>query len=101
MNLEPEGIKVLVLPEAVEEMTAGGLYVPPVAKDAKERENTRGTVIAIGPHAECVFGEGDNPDIMKVGDEIIYPKYGGCLIRHDKIDYRLINEEDVLARIKK
>jgi len=95
MRLRPEGVKVLVLPKKVEEKTEGGIWRPEVVKEAEQVAATEGTIVAIGPAAALEFYDGP----AKVGDRIMYAKYGGAQVKFEDANYRIINDEDVLLRI--
>ena len=99
--LYPEGTKVLIKPDTVEEMTEGGLYIPEIARESQRIAMTRGTIEAIGPLAEIRFPEdGDLDGITKRagkrGDRVLFAKYGGSSYRRGGVEYRLIQDQDVL-----
>lgn len=95
MNLEAEGVKLIVDPVKVEEKTKGGIYIPDTARDMQQVAATRGTVLAIGPQVEARFVSGP----IEVGDVVIFAKYGGAMIEDEGSEYRVINDDDVMARI--
>jgi chaperonin GroES len=90
---KPEGAKVLVRPEQVEKVTAGGIVLPDTSRDSEQTRVTRGEIVAIGPSADIEFESG----AAKVGDKIIFAKYGGFSLDDDK--YRFVNDEDIVALI--
>jgi chaperonin GroES len=89
LNIEPLGARVLVLPLEGESQTPGGVLLPETAKEKPQQ----GTVEAIGDPDEM---ETD----LKVGDRVLFPKYTGTEIKFEGNTYLLMNEDDVLARIK-
>ncbi len=89
INIEPLGARVLVLPLEGESQTPGGVLLPETAKEKPQQ----GTVEAIGDPEEM---ETD----LKVGDRVLFPKYTGTEIKFEGKTYLLMNEDDVLARIK-
>ncbi|MEW6580477.1 MAG: co-chaperone GroES [Chloroflexota bacterium] len=89
MNIEPLGARVLVLPLEGESQTPGGVLLPETAKEKPQQ----GTIEAIGNSDEM---ETD----LKVGDRVLFPKYTGTEIKFEGKTYLLMNEDDVLARIK-
>ena len=99
-GINPTEYKVLVLPDKVEEKTAGGIYKPQVARDRDQHAATTGTLIAISPMA---FKFDDWPPqskdrLPKEGDRVVYQKYIGSEIEgKDKETYRLINDKDIQA----
>jgi chaperonin GroES len=97
MNIEPEGHKLIVLPDPISEKTAGGIYRPDVVKDQEQRAEIKGSVVAIGPEVIIAFNDGP----LKVGDRIVFARYGGFEMNDGDVKYRIINDEDVLARCSK
>lgn len=87
MNIKPLADRVLVEPAAAETKTAGGILIPDTAKEKPQK----GTVIAVGP------GKKDEPLSVKVGDKILYGKYGGTDITVDGKDYLIMRESDIYA----
>jgi chaperonin GroES len=89
INIEPLGARVLVLPIEGEAQSPGGVLLPETAKEKPQQ----GTVEAIGDAEEMTTD-------LKVGDRVLFPKYTGTEIKYEGKTYLLMNEEDVLARIK-
>ena len=99
-GITPCGHYILVLPEKVEEKTAGGLYLPNEAKDSAERDTTKGTLIAVGPIGWSEFGDG--AAWAKPGDRVTFGKYAGRDMKGaDGKRYILANCEDILAILEK
>lgn len=78
--------KILVKPAAAEETTASGLYIPDSAKD----KPLQGEVVLVGSALK------DQNVEVKVGDVVMYGKYGGTELDIDGGDYLLIAQSDVL-----
>ena len=97
MKIEPEGSRLLVILDAVEEKTAGGIYRPPTAKEREQLASTTAVIVSIGPATMVEF----NGEALKDGDHIMIAKYAGFQVKDvdTEIDYRIINDEDVIARI--
>lgn len=89
MNVKPLSDRVLILPDAAEEKTAGGLIIPDTAKE----KPLAGKVVAAGPGTKDVTME------VKVGDHVLYGKYAGTEIRIDGTDYLIMKQQDILAVI--
>ena len=70
--LKPLSDHVLVKPLSKEEKTEGGIYLPDTAKEKPQE----GEVIAVGPGRMLDNGSRVAPEV-KVGDKVIYAKYGG------------------------
>ena len=89
MNVKPLSDRVLILPDAAEEKTAGGLIIPDTAKE----KPLAGKVVAAGPGTKDVTME------VKEGDHVLYGKYAGTEIRIDGTDYLIMKQQDILAVI--
>lgn len=89
LNIEPLGARVLVLPVEGEAKTAGGVLLPETAKEKPQQ----GTIEAVGNEEEMLTD-------LKVGDLVLFPKYTGTEVKYDGKTYLLMDEADVLARIK-
>jgi|TARA_B100001113_G_C20907265_1_gene534019 chaperonin GroES len=89
MKIKPLADRVLVQPSSAETKTASGIIIP----DSAQEKPQKGQVIAVGP------GTKENPITLKVGDNILYGKYSGTELKHDGIDYLIMKESDILAKI--
>lgn len=87
VNIKPLADRVLVAPAAAEEKTAGGIIIPDSAKEKPQK----GEVIAVGP------GKKDEPMTVKIGDKILYGKYGGTELHIDGKLYLIMKESDIYA----
>ena len=95
VSLQPLEDRIVVKPSEGEEMTASGLVIPDTAKEKPQE----GEVIAVGPGR---FEDGNRvPLDVKVGDKVIYSKYGGTEIIVEGDDYLILSARDVLAIVKK
>lgn len=93
--IKPVGYRVLVEPDKVDEKTKGGLFLPQTTQEREQHAAIKGTVVAVGENA---WSEDLEP-WAKVGDRIIFAKYGGFEVEEDGKTYRLLNDEDVVAVI--
>ena len=89
MIIEPLGARVLVKPLEQENMTASGIVLPETAKEKPQQ----GTIEATGS-AEEMLTE------LTVGDRILFAKYAGSEISLNGGTYLLLEEGEVLARLK-
>ncbi|CAN5739449.1 co-chaperone GroES [soil metagenome] len=97
MSLQPLDDRIVVRPGEAEETTASGLVIPDTAKEKPQQ----GEVLAVGPGRRAdSTGEIFALDI-KVGDIVVYSKYGGTEITVDGEDVLILNGRDVLATIDK
>ena len=87
VKIKPLADRVLVVPAPAEEKTASGIIIPDTAKEKPQR----GKIVAAGP------GKKDEPMTVKVGDHVLYGKYGGTEITVDGIDYMIMRESDIYA----
>ncbi|HRU39866.1 MAG TPA: co-chaperone GroES [Candidatus Goldiibacteriota bacterium] len=95
MKLRPLGDHVIVKPMEEEEVKKGGIIIPDTAKE----KPSRGEVIAVGPGKIMEDGK-KKPMELKVGDKIIYQKYGGSEIKINDVEHLIMTEDDVLAVIE-
>jgi chaperonin GroES len=94
-NLEPLEDRIVVKPAEAEETTVSGIVIPDTAKEKPQE----GEVVAVGPGR---FEDGTRvPLDVKVGDKVIYSKYGGTEITVEGDDYLILSARDVLAVVKK
>jgi chaperonin GroES len=94
VKLNPLDDRVVVKPLEAEEMTAGGIVLPDTAKERQQR----GRVVAVGPGRLLDSGERSAVSV-KVGDEVLFGKYGGTDIEIDGDDVKILRESDILAKI--
>jgi chaperonin GroES len=92
-GVKPLADRVVVRPEAKEEKKLpSGIIIPETAD--KERPS-KGTVVAVGA------GKMEDgklvPVSVKVGDEVLFSKYGYDEIKIDGVEYYILSESSVLA----
>lgn len=92
MNLKPLGDRVIVKADEAEETTASGLFI---ASEAKEKPQS-GVVLAVGAGKP---DKGGNlvPVPVKVGDKVVYGKFGGQEIKVDGEDVLILRADDLYA----
>ncbi len=95
-NLKPTAGHVLVEPVEAEKKTASGIYLP----DSSEEKPMKGKVLAVGPDEITDTGT-KKKSPAKVGDYVIYKKWGGNEIKIDGKEYLFAKFEDILAILKK
>jgi len=93
VKLQPLADRVVVKPIEKEEMTKGGIVLPDTAKEKPQE----GKVIAVGPGRLSEDGKRMAID-LKVGDIVIYAKYGGTEIKIDDEELVILRESDILAK---
>ncbi len=92
MNLKPLGDRVIVKQDEAESTTASGLYL---ATESKEKPQT-GTILAVGEGKTDQDGK-LIPMPVKVGDRVLYGKYGGTEITVDNEDVLILRADDLYA----
>jgi chaperonin GroES len=94
-SLEPLEDRIVVKPGEAEETTVSGIVIPDTAKEKPQE----GEVVSVGPGR---FEDGARvPLDVKVGDKVVYSKYGGTEITVEGEDYLILSARDVLAIVKK
>jgi chaperonin GroES len=94
VNLRPLDDRVVVKPLEAEEVTAGGIVLPDSAREKPQR----GKVVAVGPGK--LLDSGNRGQLsVSVGDEVIFGKYGGSEVEVDGVDYKILRESDILAKL--
>lgn len=92
-KLQPLADRVLVKPVEKEEKTKSGIYLPDTAKEKPQE----GEIMAVGPGKLNEDGQRIPMD-LKVGDRVIYAKYGGTEIKVDEVELIILRESDILAK---
>lgn len=91
-NLHPIGERVIVKPAAKEEVTKSGIVIPDTAKEKPQE----GTVVAIG--SGRLLDNGSRAALeVKVGDHVLFAKYGGTEFKLDSEEFLVLKESDILA----
>ena len=93
VKLQPLGDRVVVKPIEGEEVTKGGIILPDTAKEKPQE----GKVLAVGPGRLTEDGKRMPMDV-KVGDLVLYVKYGGTEIKVDGEELMILGENDILAK---
>ena len=93
MKLKPLGDRVVVKTAEAEEKTASGIILADTAKE----KPVKGTVIAVGEGKWDEDGEKRIPVDVKVGDVVIYSKYGGTEVKVDGEEYLILRSDDIYA----
>ena len=89
-GIKPLGDRVVIKRVAAEEKTQGGLILTSSAKEQPQIAE----VLAVGP------GTKDEAMELKVGDKVIFAKYGGTDIKYDGEEYTIMRQSEILAVIE-
>jgi len=93
LKLQPLADRLVVKPIEREEVTKGGIVLPDTAKEKPQE----GEVLAVGPGRLSEDGKRVAMDV-KVGDRVIYAKYGGTEIKIEDEELVILRESDILAK---
>ena len=96
-SLKPLEDRIVVQANEGDQTTASGLVIPDTAKEKPQE----GTVVAVGEGRWDEDGEKRIPLDVKVGDTVIYSKYGGTEVKVAGEDYLILSARDVLAVLNK
>jgi chaperonin GroES len=92
--IKPLEDRIVVQANDAESTTASGLVIPDTAKEKPQE----GTVLAVGPGR---YEDGNRvPLDVKVGDKVLYSKYGGTEVKYAGEEYLVLSARDVLAVIE-
>jgi chaperonin GroES len=97
MALQPLEDRIVVRPSESEEKTASGLVIPDTAKEKPQQ----GEVLAVGPGRRADNTGELIPLDIKVGDTVVYSKYGGTEYVLEGEDVLILTSRDVLAKVAK
>lgn len=92
----PIDTKALVHVDPVEARTKGGIILPDTSTDKQKYAAQKATLVAIGASCFAEWIEKPEP-----GARILIAQYSGALIKgSDGEEYRIINDEDIIARLE-
>jgi len=94
-KLKPLADRVVVKPIERETVSKGGIVLPDTAKEKPQE----GKVVAVGEGRLSDDGKRLPMDV-KVGDIVIYAKYGGTEIKINDEELVILRESDILAKKK-
>jgi len=95
MKIRPLNDRVLVKRLEEEEKTSGGIIIPDSAKE----KPAEGEVVAVGEGKVKDSGE-RLAMTVKVGDRVLFSKYGGTDVKLDGDDYLIMREDDILGVVE-
>ena len=96
MKIKPIHDRILVKRLEEEEKTKGGIIIPDSAKE----KPIEGEVIAVGAGKVGDDGKRILLDV-KVGDRVLYSKYGGTEVKIEGVENLILREDDILGIIVK
>ncbi len=95
-NITPLFDNVLIKPLEAEEKTPSGIVLPDSAKEKPQV----GEIMAVG---QGVMDEGEivkNSILVKVGQKVMYKKWGGDEVKVNGQDWMLVKQSDILAVVE-
>lgn len=95
LKFKPNGDRILIEPAPVQTKTEFGIYIPDTAVEKPQK----GTVVAAGQGRYADSTGYLIPLNVKVGDTVLYGKYGGIDVNFDGKDYLIMRDTDILAVI--
>ena len=99
MKIKPVDERVLIKPVEEEERQVGGIIIPDTA--SKDRPQM-GDVIAVGDDVELTDRKQKKlSDVIKVGDRVIYARYGGTEVKIEGDEFLIVSRSDILGIVQK
>jgi len=95
MTIEPLFDNVLIKPLQSEDVLPSGIVLPDSAKEKPQV----GAVMAVGPGVTDDKGNHVKM-VVKVGDKIMYKKWGGQEVKVEGSEWMLVEQKDILAVVK-
>ncbi len=92
INIKPLFDNVLIKPLEAEAKTASGIILPDSAKEKPQM----GLIMAIGEGKIGPKGE-KHPVVVKVGQKVMYKKWGGTEVKVEGEEWTMVGQEDILA----
>ncbi len=83
LKFQPLGSRIFILPVELDEMSAGGIFIPETAREKPKR----GKVEAVGKDVK----------LAKVGDEVLYERYAGNKLVLDHVEYLVLKEDELMG----
>ena len=96
ISIKPLEDRIVIRQVEAEQTNASGLVIPDTAKEKPQE----GEVIAVGPGR--VDDKGNRiPVDVKVGDVVIYSRYGGTEVKYEGQEFQILSSRDVLAVVER
>ena len=95
MKIRPLNDRILIKRVEEEEKTKGGIIIPDSAKE----KPAEGIVVAVGNGKHNDKGERIALEV-KVGDRVLFSKYGGTDVKLEGEDHLIMREDDILAIVE-
>ena len=89
LTIQPTQDRVLIIPEAGEEKTAGGIIIPQEA----QKKSQIGSIKAVGP------GTKEKPMTLQVKQRVLYSAYSGTEFETNGEKYLILRQDDIIATL--
>ncbi|HKK94934.1 MAG TPA: co-chaperone GroES [Anaerovoracaceae bacterium] len=91
VGIKPLGSRVVIKKLEAEEKTQGGLILTSSAKEKPQVAE----VVAVGP------GTKDEEMELAAGDKVVFSKYAGTEVKYGGVEYTIMSQDDILAKVEK
>ena len=95
VNIRPLDDRIVLKVLDAEEVSIGGIVLPDTAQEKPQR----GKVTAVGEGKRTDDGKRHKPDVKK-GDVVLFGKYAGSDVKIEGDDYKILRENEILARME-
>ena len=95
VKIRPLGDKIVVKVIDETQTTSGGIFIPDSAREKPQK----GEVLAVGKGKTLDSGAKEEPEV-KVGDKVLFAKYGGTDLKIDGMELKILSERDILGVIE-
>jgi len=94
-KIRPLADKIVVKLIDEAQQSSGGIFIPDSAREKPQKAE----VLAVGPGKVLDSGAREEMEV-KVGDIVLFAKYGGNDIKIDSVEYKILSVRDVLGIIE-
>lgn len=95
VKIRPLADKIVVKIIEETEQTSGGIFIPDSAREKPQKAE----VLAVGPGKTLDSGAKEEMEV-KVGDVVLFAKYGGNDVKIDNVEYKILSVRDLLGVIE-
>jgi len=95
----PVGNRVIIAPDAFEEVTEGGIILPKQSHLSEKESVTTGVVVAVGSSAWDDHGDGE--PLVSAGERVVYRRYAGITIEDNGKELKVVNDQDIIVVYRK
>lgn len=96
---QPTGWRILILPFQGKKKSDGGIFIPDAVRERESLATVCGYVLRMGPDCYKDPNKFTAGPWCKEGEWVIFGRYAGSRFRIEGGEVRLINDDEILARI--